>query len=174
MSGIAALWLFWGVWLVQGQNPVRPDVPDELKTPADEKLVLVAHAEGVQIYACKAGEQGHYAWTLQGPRAELFDAEGKRIGKHYADPKGPAWELANGSKVIGKKVAAHSVPQAIPWLLLTSVESRGDAPFGQVKSIQRLHTKGGLEPESGCDEAHAGAPFESTYAADYYFYAPAK
>lgn len=159
-----------------GQSPQRPEVPENLKAPASETLVLVAHAKGVQIYACSKNAKNEYHWELTGPRAELFDTEGKSIGKHYADALGPAWEHQDGSKVVGKKAAAHSVQDGIPWLLLTSVQNSGSGVLERVKSIQRLHTKGGEVPESAgaCDEAHAGARAEAGYSADYYFYAAPK
>ena len=34
----------------------RPDVPDSLKAPAGEEVILVGHATGVQIYKCQAGK----------------------------------------------------------------------------------------------------------------------
>jgi Protein of unknown function (DUF3455) len=172
MIGKVLLSLALALALPAGQSLVRPEVPDNLKAPASEDLILVAHATGVQIYACTKNPQGEYRWELSGPRAELFDAEGKSIGKHYADTLGPAWEHRDGSKVIGKKVTAHSVPNAILWLLLTGVQNSGSGALGRVKTIQRLHTKDGLAPESGCDEAHAGREKQSAYSADYYFYAP--
>ncbi len=40
-----------------GFGPVRPEVPDNLKAPANEEVILVGHATGVQIYVCQAGER---------------------------------------------------------------------------------------------------------------------
>src|SRR5262249_47597085 len=146
------------------------DVPEELKAPASEELVLVAHAKGVQIYACTEKTEGAYRWELKGPRAELFDGTGSAIGKHYAEAVGPVWEHKDGSKATGKRVAAHNSPGAIPWLLL-SAESTGKGMLSGVKSIQRLNTKGGEAPAGGCDAGHAGEQREVAYTADYYFYA---
>src|SRR5262249_26432571 len=152
----------------------KPEVPDTLKVPADQQLVLVAHAKGVQIYARKKDPQDHYAWAFQGPRADLFDGTGKQVGKHYAEPAGPAWELADGSKINGKKVAAHEAKNAIPWLLLAGGSGTGNGLLSSVKSIQRLNTTGGTEPASGCDGSRAGTEAEVQYPAHYYFYATAK
>lgn len=171
---MTALWMLVWAWLAMGQSLQRPEVPGSLKAPASEDLVLIARAEGVQIYACVKNPKDEYRWELQGPKAELFDADKKPIGKHYADTAGPAWESADGSKFVGKKVSAHSVSQAIPWLLLQSVGNKGSGILSRVRTIQRLHTEGGLEPGSACDAAHAGSRSESPYKADYYFYAPSK
>jgi hypothetical protein len=155
-----------------GQGLQKPAVPEALKAPASESLVLVAHAKGVQIYACVEKPEHEYHWELKGPKAELFDGAGASIGKHYAEAAGPAWEHKDGSKVTGKRVAAQSAPGAIPWLLL-SAESTGKGVLSGVKSIQRLNTKGGEAP-GGCDAAHVGSQTEVEYTADYYFYAPPK
>src|SRR5215469_1395996 len=146
-----------------GQSLERPDVPEAIKAPASEDLILVAHAKGVQIYACTKNPKGEYHWDLSGPRAELLDGGNKSIGKHYGEPIGPAWELADGSKVNGKKLMAHSVPDGVPWLLITSVQNSGSGPLARVKTIQRLHTKGGSEPASACGEAQAGSRVEVPY-----------
>src|SRR4051812_33488472 len=87
-------------------------VPDSLKPGANEKLAMVVPAKGVQIYECRTGK-----WAFVAPEAELFDQNGKKIGKHYA---GPHWEAADGSKVVGAVKARADAPAAgdIPWLLL--------------------------------------------------------
>jgi hypothetical protein len=53
------------------------------------------------------------------PRPDLFDAGGKKIGRHYA---GPHWESSDGSKVAGTLKERADAPQtdSIPWLLLAS------------------------------------------------------
>ena len=42
----------------------------------------------------------------------------------------------------------------------------------QVTSIQRINTKGGKAPASGCDAGHAGQEVRVPYSADYLFFAP--
>jgi hypothetical protein len=44
--------------------------------------------------------------------------------------------------------------------------------LSRATSIQRLNTKGGKAPASGCDAAHAGQEVRVPYSADYLFYAP--
>jgi hypothetical protein len=156
------------------QQPARPDVPEKLAAPATEKLILQAHATGDQIYVCKPGPDPDQklAWILKAPDAQLFDAQNKLIAKHYA---GPTWKHNDGSEVVGKVAARLESPGAdsIPWLLLTAASHSGAGVFSSVTSIQRLHTKGGQPPQSGCDESHRNAETKSAYSADYYFYAPA-
>jgi hypothetical protein len=145
-------------------------VPKELQPPAGEQLLLQVHAKGDQIYSCKA-DGGQFAWTLKAPDAQLFDKSGKVFGKHFA---GPSWEASDGSRVAGKAVANAPSPDAdsIPWLLVTVVSRNGDGKLARVTSIQRINTKGGKAPASGCDAAHAGREERAPYTADYVFFAP--
>jgi hypothetical protein len=153
------------------QSVPRPDVPDAIKAPANEQVVLQVHATGSQIYVCKAGADGKLAWTLKAPEAELHDSQGVVVGHHYA---GPAWKLNDGSEVTGKAVARVDSPEAdsIPWLLVSVTGHSGDGALSRVTSIQRIHTKGGQPPAGGCDDAKQGSEVKSSYAADYYFFAP--
>ena len=153
------------------QQLARPDVPDKLSPPTTEKLLLQAHATGDQIYVCQPGLDQKLGWSLKAPDAQLTDAENKLVAKHYA---GPTWKHNDGSEVVGKVAARLDSPDAtaIPWLLLTAASHSGDGAFSKVTFIQRLHTKGGQPPQSGCNDAHRNAETKSAYSADYYFYAP--
>jgi len=145
-------------------------VPAALQTATDEQLVAQVHAKGDQIYSCKMdGAQG--GWTLKAPEAQLFDMDGKAFGKHFA---GPSWEASDGSRVVGKAAANVASPDAdsIPWLLVKVVSHAGDGVLARVTSIQRINTKGGKAPASGCDAGHAGQEVRVPYAADYLFFAP--
>jgi hypothetical protein len=155
-----------------GQGVSRPDVPDKIKAPAGEEVVLLVHASGSQIYVCQSGTDGKFAWTLKAPEAELRDQQGAIVGRHYA---GPTWKHNDGSEVTGKAAAKVDSPDAdsIPWLLVTATGHSGDGALSRVTSIQRIHTKGG-QPPSDCDSLKQGREAKSSYSADYYFYAPAK
>jgi hypothetical protein len=157
----------------QGQTPARPDVPENLKAPASEEVILAAHATGVQIYTCQPGADQKLAWVLKAPEAELTDSAGKKIAHHFA---GPTWKHVDGSEVTGKVLAKHDAPKpdAIPWLLLAAASHAGEGILSHVTSIQRIHTEGGLPPGAGtCDASSNGKESKSAYSADYYFYAPA-
>jgi len=146
------------------------EVPPQLQPPANEQLLLQVHAKGDQVYTCK-NDAAQFTWTLKAPDAQLFDKNGKPFGKHFA---GPSWEANDGSRVTGKAVANSPSPEAdsIPWLLVTVVSHEGSGVLARVTSIQRLNTKGGKAPASGCDASHAGTELRVPYSADYRFYAP--
>ena len=151
----------------------RPEVPDAIKAPAGEQVVLVARAAGSQIYTCGKGDDGKPQWTLKGPEAQLRDTKGALIGHHSA---GPSWKHLDGSSVTGKMVAKASSPDAgsIPWLLLTAVSHDGKGVLEHVTSIQRAHTKGGQAPPAEkCDPTKPGVETWIPYSAEYYFFAPA-
>jgi hypothetical protein len=165
----SALLLLFASW----QTVTRPEVSEKLAAPATEEVILRAHATGSQIYVCQVGSDQKLAWTLKAPEAELFDAGGKSIGRHYA---GPTWKHNDGSEVTGKVAARQDSPDgdAIPWLMLTASGHSGSGILSRVTTIQRIHTKGGQPPAAtGCDDSHRGDVSKSAYTADYYFYAPA-
>ena len=146
------------------------EVPQQLQPPANEKLLFKVHANGDQVYTCK-GESAQFTWTLKAPDAQLFDKDGKPFGKHFA---GPSWEASDGSRVTGKAVAnaPSPDPESIPWLLVNIVSHDGNGVLSNATTIQRLNTKGGKAPASGCEASHAGQEVRVSYSADYFFYGP--
>jgi hypothetical protein len=138
-------------------------LPDALKVPG-ESVVLSAHAEGAQVYECKAGPDGKPAWAFREPIATLL-FDGKTIGRHYA---GPNWEDNDGSAVTGKVAACApgATPDDIPWLKLQVVSSRGSGILSGVTTVQRINTSGG-KIEGACDKA--GSFRSAPYSADYVF-----
>ena len=156
------------------QSVPRPEVPDAIKAPDGEEVVLQAHASGSQIYVCQAAEGGGFAWSLKAPQADLFDQQGAVIGRHFA---GPTWKNNDGSEVTGKATAHvdSPAPGSIPWLLVTATGHSETGVLSRVTSIQRIHTKGGTPPAAAdCNATKLASEAKSSYTADYYFYAPAK
>ena len=129
-----------------------------------ETVVMTLHAEGAQVYECKAGADGKLAWTFREPIATLV-LDGKTVGRHYA---GPNWEHVDGSAVVGKVsgTAPAPGPNDIPWLKLDVVSSRGNGALTGVTTVQRINTQGGKH-DGACEKA--GALHSAPYAADYIF-----
>lgn len=148
------------------------EVPPELAPPAGSVLLFELAARGVQIYACEAkpDDPSTFVWTFKSPEAELFNARGEVVGRHFA---GPTWQGQDGSSVNGAVVARAEAPskKAIPWLLLEAKSHTGGGAFSTITHIQRLATKGGVAPSKGCDADQAGdearIPYEATYAFFY-------
>jgi hypothetical protein len=138
-------------------------LPDAIAAPG-ETIVLTVHAEGAQVYECKAGADGKLAWVFREPIATLF-VDGKTIGRHYA---GPNWEHSDGSAVVGKAIgnAPGATPADIPWLKLEVTSQRGSGILSGVTTVQRINTKGG-KVEGPCEVA--GSFRSVAYSADYVF-----
>jgi hypothetical protein len=145
---------------------------DELvPAPKGAPLLLQADADGVQIYACEAKDQG-FAWAFKAPDANLFDKQGRQIGTHFA---GPTWKISDGA-VVGETAARADAPAsgAIPWLLLKAKSNEGTGVLSTVAFIRRVDTKGGAAPAGGCDAAHKGDQARMRYSALYQFFGAAK
>ena len=164
---LAAVAMFACTGAALAQAPVLPDLPPALK-PGDLKAYLAIPAKGVQIYLCNKSDAGAYAWAFKAPEAELTDAAGTRIGKHYG---GPTWEGSDGGKVVGAVKANAPAPaaNAIAWLLLDIKSREGSGRFTEAAGILRVNTAGGAAPGAGCDEARAGSELRVPYTATYYF-----
>jgi hypothetical protein len=139
------------------------EVPAAIAAPG-ETTVATFHAEGAQIYECKAGNDGKLAWAYREPIATLF-LEGKTVGRHYA---GPNWDHIDGSAVTAK--AAGTAPgktaSDIPWLKLEVTGHRGSGTLSGVTTVQRINTQGGVLA-GACDEA--GTFHSAPYSAEYVF-----
>jgi hypothetical protein len=133
-------------------------------TAPGETPVAQYHAEGAQIYECKAGTDGNLTWEFREPIATLM-LDDKTVGHHHA---GPTWENADGSAVVGK--VAGNAPGAtandVAWLKLDVVSERGRGALSDVTTVQRINTHGGAA-QGGCDKA--GDFHAIAYSADYIF-----
>jgi hypothetical protein len=141
--------------------PAQPDVPTEIRVPDGNKLFLIAHAIGEQIYSCDATASG-FRWALVAPRADLYDDHGKLIA-------------TDGSNVVGRRDTDITVDAtAIPWLRLSAAARAsgldGDRLAGTT-FIQRIATTGGLAPPAAdCNATTAATEADVPYTADYYFW----
>jgi hypothetical protein len=138
-------------------------LPDAIAAPG-EATVLTVHAEGAQVYECRAGADGKPAWAFREPIATLL-VDGKTVGRHYS---GPNWEHSDGSAVVGKAAgnAPGATPNDIPWLKLEVISHRGSGILTAATTVQRINTIGG-KLEGACDRA--GAFKSAPYSADYVF-----
>lgn len=141
-----------------------------LRAPAGEEARFVLQAQGVQIYACKPkpGDANAYQWTFVAPEATLTESGGS-VGTHGA---GPIWESTSDRSSVSGTVKQRQDGGAgnIPWLLLSGASTEGAGKFAGVTSIQRVATKGGVEPTEACDASKLGQEARVPYTADYYFY----
>ena len=153
-SGALALVLLSGSLASAPAN--EAPLPDTIAAPG-ASVVLTMHAEGAQVYECKAGTDGKMAWAFREPIATLL-ADGKTVGRHYA---GPNWEHSDGSAVVGKAIgnAPGAAANDIPWLKLDVISKRGSGILSDVTIVQRINTKGG-KLDGACQTAAAIQPRE--------------
>ena len=142
-----------------------------VEAPSGETPLMTVAAHGVQIYECRAAPGAAPAWAFVAPEAELFDANGRRIGHHGA---GPVWTHDDGSGFAGTVRSRADAPQAgaIPWLLLSARAQGPNGVVSRVSSVQRVNTVGGIAPGKGCDSATLGQRAKMAYRADYVLYVP--
>jgi hypothetical protein len=159
--------------LIAALASAQPTPPGEIAVPDGMTLAQRAEGRGVQTYVCEgvADTPGRYAWRLLAPDATLTDADGKRIGRHFA---GPTWQGVDGGQVVGQAKAKSPSPDgAIDWLLVEAKSNSGPGLFGRVRYVQRLATKGGLAPTRPCTGDNLGDQVRTPYSAEYDFYVPA-
>jgi hypothetical protein len=171
LAGIVAAAAVLSLTQVAMPRPPPPMVPGKIQVADGNKVFLVGHAVGVQIYSCNATSSG-FVWGFVAPRANLYDDHGKLIITHFA---GPTWQAKDGSRVVGLAEKMVTVDlTAIPWVRL-SAASTAAGPDGDrlvaTTYVQRIATTGGLAPPAAeCNAATAGTVAEVPYTADYYFW----
>ena len=158
-AATATLLLLTAIGALAGETAL----PDAIQAQG-ETAVITLHAEGAQVYECKAGSDGKLAWAFREPIATLFE-NGKTVGRHYA---GPNWEHADGSAVTGKAIgnAPGATANDIPLLKLEVVARRGSGTLANIATVQRINTVGG-KLDGACDKT--GAWRSVPYSADYVF-----
>jgi len=164
------LCLFSLLQVTLADTTASPAVPANVETAANQALAITLIGRGVQIYKCSAvpGMANKFEWVFTAPEADLFDVQGRKVGRHFG---GPTWELNDGGKVIGRLKAKADAPdgKGVPWLLLDAVQASGPI-MGKVQSIQRIETVGGKPPADSADESKLGQEKRVEYTATYKFY----
>src|SRR4029450_11312440 len=134
---------------------------------------------------------GRVAWTLFTPEATLFGEQGEQLITHFFSPNPfefSASPFANGivratwqdsrdtSTFWGKAIASATVrPNATtpapPQMAGVKPAPTGGSPLSVATFVQRLNTRGGLAPATGCDiSTDVGNKAFVPYLADYLFY----
>ena len=132
-SQLIAVSLAAGVLLV---GKAEAELPPAIAAPG-EIVVVTLHAEGAQVYECKADADGKLAWAFREPIATLI-LDGKTVGRHYA---GPNWDHVDGSGVSGKVVgnAPGKTANDIAWLKL-DVTAHREAEYSRTRPRSSVST----------------------------------
>jgi hypothetical protein len=131
---------------------------------APHTAVLTVHAEGAQIYECRADTTNALRWAFREPVASLT-VGAKTVGHHYG---GPSWALEDGGLIMGQIIA--TLPGAsvndIPQLKLKVIAHQGGGVLAPIRFVYRVRTQGGAV-KGDCKTAGALRPV--AYSADYIF-----
>jgi hypothetical protein len=114
----------------------------------ENKIGVVLRGSGKQVYDCTDG-----VWKLREPVATLSTLRGAPVGIHGV---GPFWASFDGSRVNGSAAVTSPQPPPPPasrnvaWLKLVGSSVGTGGVFSKITFIQRIDTKGGATPTSGC------------------------
>jgi len=160
-----ALAVLGALGLLAPQAVPAQTAPPSLQV-ANATAITTLSATGVQIYTCQRDAGTHQlSWVFKAPQADLFDATGHLVVKHFA---GPSWEAFDGSLITGKVLEQFTAEAGnIPQLLLQATQGGGRGLLSPVRFVQRLNTHGGLAPTQAC--AREGQEGRSPYTATYVF-----
>ena len=168
----------------RAQTVTPPPVPPGLEVLPPNEAFLLGRGVGTQNYQCQpTGPLGRVGWVLFTPQATLFDDQGEQLTTHFFSPNPDenlvrvTWQDSRDTSTVWAKATASATvdPKAVPWLKLEVVATRvgptgGDALTGTT-FLQRLNTRGGLAPATGCDVlSDVGHKAFIPYSADYFFY----
>ena len=140
----------------------------KIKVPSTHAPTLQLTSRGVQIFRCEKRDTGA-AWVFRQPQADLFDADGKPVGKHGANF---SFEHNDGSRLVST-ITAYDEPSKstdLRWLLLTT-RSFGKGALEDVGYVQRVNTSGGMPP-ARCDPSQLNQLLRVDFTSDFVFYRP--
>lgn len=148
----------------------QADLPAAVKVADGNVVSMETVGVGQITYECRAKKDNTgFEWIFVGPDAKLMNRAGKQVGRYYGPPA--TWELADGSKFTGAQVAVSPAsPGNIPLQLVKANPATGSGALVGTTFVQRVATKGGVEPSGTCDMAAMGKKAIVNYQADYILY----
>ncbi|MFG6465160.1 DUF3455 domain-containing protein [Roseateles sp. BYS87W] len=148
-------------------------LPDAVKVPAGHRVAMETVGVGEITYECRAKAQaaGSFEWAFVGPKADLQNRAGAKVGTYFGPPA--TWAADDGSRVTGAQLAvAPASAGNLPLQLVKANPATGAGALVGVAYIQRVATRGGVAPASACDAGTAGRREIVKYQADYILWKP--
>jgi hypothetical protein len=143
-----------------------------LRPSADEAPAFRLSASGVQVYECREAltQPGQYRWAFVNPDMTLSDpASGADVATSRSiDEWNSLTDLSSVSAVL--RATQHAGGDNLPWAYMRAIPTSQDGMFAGVTSIQRVNTRGGAAPGTGCSADTAGSEARVPFTAEYYFY----
>lgn len=154
---------------------MQDGLPEAVRVPAGHRVVMeTTTANGEITYECRdrANMPGQTEWVFAGPKADLLDRGGRKVGTYYGPPA--TWESTDGSKLTGTQLAVAPAGDGnIPLQLVKANPAMGSGAMTGISHIQRVNLRGGVAPASPCTTDTRGKREVVKYQADYIFYKPA-
>ena len=145
-------------------------IPPRLRAGANEQLAFTLSGNGVNVYQCKSTVTNAdvYAWYFVAPDATLYD--GSHEVARMSSPN-QIEALSDLSSVSGVLRAAQSAgPSDLPWMQAAAFSNGDSGLFAGVTSFQRVNTRGGTAPSTGCNADNVGEEARIAFNADFHFY----
>lgn len=152
-------------------DSAQKGLPALIQVATGNSLVLETKASGTIEYQCSKEKDPltTYKWTVAGPKAELADTYGEKIGEYSGPPA--RWAHKDGSFVTGSQVAiSPNGSKNIPMQLVKTDVAGGQGVLTTVSYVQRVNTKGGVAPSKKCSADNLGEKAEVAYSAQYRFW----
>ena len=146
-------------------------LPEAVKVPAGHAVALESVGVGEITYECraKADNAAVTEWVFAGPKADLLDRAGKKIGNYFGPPA--TWVVLDGSSITGTQLAtAPAGAGNIPFQLVKANPASSAGALSGVSHVQRVALQGGVAPASECSAATKGRREAVPYQADYIFW----
>jgi len=143
-----------------------------LQPTADEAPSFRLLASGIQVYECRAALTGadQYHWVFVAPDATLNDpASGHDVAAYRSiDQWNSLTDLSSVSAVL--RATQEAGADDLPWTYMRAIPASEDGMFAGVTSVQRVNTRGGAAPRTGCSADTAGTEARVPFTAEFYFY----
>ena len=150
--------------------PEPAGLSQSLRAPANEAPAFMLSGNGVYVYECRqsALDPNAYEWSFTVPDATLYDGS-RTMARHATVGLFEATSDRSTTSGIVRASQAAGVAN-LPWISMQAQPLSAEGLFAGVTSIQRVNTKGGAAPTSGCGPSTLGGEARVAYQADYYFY----
>ena len=150
----------------------QKNLPALIQVATGNTLVLETRAEGQITYECSKEKDPltTYKWTMTGPKADLRNTKGEKIGDYSGPPA--RWSHKDGSFITGSQVAVSpNGSKNIPLQLVKADVAGGQGALTGVSYVQRVNTQGGVAPAKKRSADNDGVKAEVSSRAESRFWA---
>lgn len=151
------------------------DLPEPIRVPAGNQVVVEARGIGDLIYECQAVKRSpyEYAWLLRSTNVELTDTYGNVIVHSPVARPRANWVHKDGSRTsVVEFVEVPNGDHSLPLQRGKTEPSSVPGTLQNISYVQRVRTLGGLPSVKPCSASQLGMRSSIPYEADYVFWRP--